>query len=131
MSLNDLILITGKNIDQGVGIEAGKTKKEYVRVAAVCMIDKSDFKKLDCLVGTPVKVTTAYGEVTVYSTISEEGPHPGIIFIPGGPWANRLVNPEGQGMGTPTYKGIPAKLDVVRNGTVLSTLELVGQLKEA
>ena len=131
MSLNNLILITCRTIEQGVALEGGKVSRENVRAAAICAFDHDDFKKLDCLVGTPVKVSTDYGEVLVYSTLSEEGPHPGIIFIPMGPWANQLVNPSSQGCGTPTYKGIKAKVEVVKSGKVLGALELIGKLKEA
>jgi formylmethanofuran dehydrogenase subunit D len=131
MSLNNLILLTGRTINQGVALEGGKTTKENVRAAAICAFDKDDFKKLDCLVGTPVKVKTDFGEVMVYSTISEEGPHPGIIFIPMGPWSNQVVNPSTQGSGTPTFKGMKAKVEVVKNGRVLDPLDLIRQLKEA
>ncbi len=131
MSLNNLILLTGRTINQGVALEGGKTTKENVRAAAICTFDKEDFKKLDCLVGTPVKVITDYGEVMVYSTISEEGPHPGIIFIPLGPWANQVVNPDTQSCGTPTYKGMKAGVGVVKNGKVLDALDLIKTLRVA
>lgn len=130
MSLNNLILLTGRTINQGVALEGGKTSRENVRAAALCTFDKEDFKKLDCLVGTPVKVTTDFGEVTVYSTISDEGPHPGIIFIPMGPWANQVVNPDSQSTGTPTFKGMKAIVEVVKNGKVLDAVQLISQLKE-
>ncbi|GAJ14523.1 unnamed protein product, partial [marine sediment metagenome] len=76
-------------------------------------------------------IATDFGEVIVYSTISEEGPHPGILFVPMGPWANQLVNPDSQGCGTPTYKGMKAKVEVIKSGKVLDALELIGKLKEA
>ena len=131
MSLDNLILLTGRTINQGVALEGGKATMENVRAAGICAFDQDDFKKLDCLAGTPVKVITDYGEVIVYSTISEEGPHPGIIFIPMGPWANQLVNPDSQSCGTPTYKGMSAKVEVMKNGKVLNAIELIGTLKEA
>ncbi len=131
MSLDNLILLTGRTIDQGVALEGGKTTKENVRAAAICMFDTDDFKKLDTLVGTPVKIITDHGEVIVYSILSEEGPHPGIIFIPMGPWANQLVNPDSQSCGTPTYKGMKAKVEVVKSGKVLDALDLIKTLKEA
>ena len=131
MTLDNLILLTGRTINQGVALEGGKTTKENVRAAGICTFDRSDFKKLDCLAGTPVKVITDYGEVIVYSTISEEGPHPGIIFIPMGPWANQVVNPDSQSSGTPTFKGMKAKVELVKNGRVLDALELISKLKEA
>jgi len=128
---NNLILITCRTIDQGVALEGGKVSREGVRAAAICAFDKEDFKKLDCLVGTPVKVITDHGEVLVYSTISEEGPHPGIIFIPMGPWANQVVNPDSQSCGTPTYKGMKAAVEVIPNGKVLGAVELIKTLIEA
>jgi len=131
MSLENLILLTGRTINQGVALEGGKVSKENVRAAGICAFDRDDFKKLDCLVGTPVKITTNFGEVIVYSTISDEGPHPGILFVPMGPWANQLVNPDSQGCGTPTYKGMKAKVEVIKSGKVLDALELIGKLKEA
>ncbi|TFG03429.1 MAG: molybdopterin dinucleotide-binding protein [Promethearchaeota archaeon] len=130
MSLNDLILITGRTINQGVALEGGKNTRENVRAAGICTFDKNDFVKLNCLAGTPVKVTTDYGEVLVYSTISEEGPHPGIIFIPMGPWANQVVNPDSQSTGTPTFKGIKAKVEIVKNGKVLDAVQLISKLRE-
>ena len=129
MSLSDVILLTGRTINQGVALEGGKTTKENVRAAGICAIDKEDFKKLDCLAGTPVKVKTDYGEVMVYSTISEEGPHPGIIFIPMGPWANQVVNPDSQSCGTPTFKGMKASLEVVKDGKVLDALDLMKTMR--
>ena len=131
MSMNNLILITCRTISQGVALEGGKITKENVRAAAICGFDKDDFKKLDCLVGTPVKVVTDYGEVLVYSTISEEGPHPGIIFIPMGPWANQVVNPDSQSCGTPTYKGMKATVEVIPNARVLGAVALINTLREA
>ena len=131
MSLENLILLTGRTIDQGVALEGGKTTKENVRAAAICAFDTDDFKKLDTLVGTPVKIITDHGEVIVYSTLSEEGPHPGIIFIPMGPWANQVVNPDSQSCGTPTYKGMKAKVEVIKSGKVLDALDLIKTLMEA
>ena len=130
MSLENLILLTGRTINQGVALEGGKTTKENVRAAAICTFDNEDFKKLDIIPGTPVKVSTDFGEVIVYSTISDEGPHPGIIFIPMGPWANQVVNPDSQSCGTPTYKGMKAKVQVIKDGKVLDALDLIKTLIE-
>ncbi len=130
MSLSDVTLLTGRTITQGVALEGNKTGVENVRAAGICYFDKVDMKKLDCLAGTPVKVTTDFGEVVVLSVLSEEGPHPGIIFIPMGPWANQVVNPDSQSCGTPTYKGMKAKVEVLKTGKVLNALELMKKIKE-
>ena len=131
MSINGLILLTGRTINQGVALEGGKTTKENVRACAICAFDKEDFDKLGCIVGTPIKVSTNFGEVMVYAIISDEGPHPGIIFIPMGPWANQLVNPDSQSCGTPTFKGMRAKVEVVKTGKVLDALDLISLLRRA
>ena len=131
MTLDNVILLTGRTIQQGVALEGSKTSKENVRACGICALDKDDFMKLDCMVGTPVKITTDHGSVMVYSTISEEGPHPGIIFIPMGPWANQVVNPDSIGTGTPTFKGMTAKVEPVQNGKVLDALDLIKTLMEA
>ena len=39
MSLDNLILLTGRTIDQGVALEGDKTTKENVRAAAICVFD--------------------------------------------------------------------------------------------
>lgn len=131
MALDNVTILTGRTINQGVALEGGKTTMENVRAAANAVFDKDDFKKLDIIAGTPVKVTTDYGEVMLHSQISEEGPHPGIVFIPMGPWANQIVNPDSQACGTPTFKGMKGKIEPVKNGKVLGALELIAKLKEA
>ncbi len=131
MTLDNLTLLTGRTIQQGVALEGSKTSKENVRACGICMFDKEDFKKLDCIPGTPVRVITDFGEVIVYSVISEEGPHPGTIFIPMGPWANQVVNPNSLSCGTPTFKGMKARVEVVQNGKVLNALDLMRLLMEA
>ncbi len=130
MSLSDVILLTGRTITQGVALEGNKTGAENVRAAGICYFDKADLRKLDCMVGTPVKVTTDFGEVVVSSALSEEGPHPGIVFIPMGPWANQVVNPDSQSCGTPTFKGMKAKVEVLKTGKVLNALEIMKKIKE-
>ncbi|MBN1799990.1 MAG: molybdopterin dinucleotide-binding protein [Candidatus Lokiarchaeota archaeon] len=131
MSIDNLTLLTGRTIQQGVALEGSKTSKENVRACGICMFDKDDFKKLDCIPGTPVKVITDFGEVVVYSVVSDEGPHPGTIFIPMGPWANQVVNPDSLSCGTPTFKGMKARVEVIQNGKVLNALDLMRLLMEA
>lgn len=49
MSLNNLVLITCRTINQGVALEGGKNTKENVRAAGICAFDSEDFKKLSHL----------------------------------------------------------------------------------
>jgi formylmethanofuran dehydrogenase subunit D len=118
-------LLTGRTIEQGVGKERGKSSKEYVESVSVCYIDPEDLKRLGVKEKTNVKVSTDYGSVVVKALKSLRAPHPSIIFIPYGPWANVIVNPETHGIGMPSFKGIPAEVEPAPDKPVLNLEELL------
>ncbi|RLI32904.1 formylmethanofuran dehydrogenase subunit B [Candidatus Bathyarchaeota archaeon] len=103
-------LITGRTLEQGRNLEIGKFSKGYLNSVAVCEMAKEDMEKLGIKDGSNVKVKTAYGEVVV-KAVTSASTTPGIIFIPMGAWANMVVNPNSQGSGMPTLKGIPATVE--------------------
>jgi len=113
-------LLTGRTIEQGVGKERGKASKEYVESVSVCYIDPEDLKKLGIKERTNVLVSTSYGSVVVKALKSLRTPHSGIIFIPYGPWANVVVNPETHSIGMPSFKGIPAEVEPAQDKPLLS-----------
>ena len=118
-------LLTGRTIEQGVGKEQGKTSKEYQENTSVCYMDPQDLKALGIKEKTNILVSTAYGSVVVKAVKSLRAPHPGIIFIPYGPWANLIVSPETDSIGMPSLKGIPAKVESAPDKPVLSLKELL------
>jgi len=120
-------LLTGRTIEQGVGKEQGKASKEYAENVSVCYVDPNDLKKLGVKEETNIQVSTQHGSVVVKALKSQRGPHPSIIFIPYGPWANVLVNPETHSIGMPSLKGIPAEVEPAHDKPVL---ELGKLLKE-
>jgi len=120
-----VILLTGRTIEQGVGKEHGKASKEYLESVSVCYIDPEDLKKLGIKEKTNVLVSTEYGSVVVKALKSLRGPHAGVIFIPYGPWANAVVNPETNSIGMPSLKGIPAEIEPAPDKPVLSLEELL------
>lgn len=103
------ILITGRSLEQGKNLETGKFTKGYLDKVAVCEINPEDLKRIGVESGSNVKVKTAYGEVVV-KAISSTLTSPGVVFIPMGPWANAIVNPDSQGSGMPTLKGLPCEI---------------------
>ncbi len=107
----DLLLVTGRTINQGLGKEMGKLSKEYMEGVAVCEMTPEDMKRLNIRDGGNVKVSTNFGSVVVKAEKSRRIQTPGIIFIPYGPWSNLLVNPETDGTGMPSLKGIPARVE--------------------
>lgn len=118
-------LISGRSIQQGVAIEGGKEKPLYRTAAGIIELDNSDFKKLGAWKNTNVRVTSDYGSVVVKAIETTQGPHPGIGFIPMGPWANMIVNPNTYSTGMPTFKGTPVKVEIAMNEPILLGIELV------
>jgi formylmethanofuran dehydrogenase subunit D len=121
----NLNLITGRSIQQGVAIEGGKEKPAYRTAAGIIELDPSDLKRLGAWRNTNVKVTSDYGSVVVKAIETTQGPHPGLGFIPMGPWANSIVNPNTYSTGMPTFKGVPVKVEVAINEPVMLGIELV------
>lgn len=125
-------LISGRTFMQGVAIEGHKHEEDYVKACGICEMDVSDMKKLKVYPGQTVRVKSAYGEVVVRAVKATQGPHPGLVFIPMGPWANQVTNPNTWSTGMPNFKGVkvtiePAPNEKVMNGIVLlqkTTLDL-------
>jgi formylmethanofuran dehydrogenase subunit D len=121
----EVTLLTGRTIEQGVGKERGKASEEYMESVSVCFMDPEDLKRLGIKEKTNVEVSTNYGSVVVKALKSPRGPHPSIVFIPYGPWANILVNPETHSIGMPSLKGIPAEVKPASNKPVLALEKLL------
>lgn len=118
-------LITGRTIDQGVTIE-NKTSNDYQEATAYCELNSKDA----ALLGKPggnVRVKTRYGDVVVKLRENQGNPD-GLAFIPMGPWANSVVDPDTKGCGMPGFKGIPADIDAT-NDKILSMKELMARYK--
>lgn len=120
-----LNLITGRSIQQGVAMEGGKEKDAYTRACGIIEMDPSDLKKLGAWRGTNVRVTSKYGDVIVKAVEATQGPHPGLAYIPMGPWANSVIDPNTYSTGMPTFKGTPIEVEIAMNEKVLSSIELV------
>lgn len=118
-------LLTGRTIEQGAGKERGKSSKEYVKSVSICYMDPEDMKKLGVKDGTNIQVSTAFGSVVVKAKKSLRAPHQGVVFIPYGPWANVVVDPETNGIGMPSFKGIPATVEPAPDKPVLGLEELL------
>ncbi len=100
---NRFILITGRTREQAKGLHSGGGgSAEHIKATARVEMSPDDMKRLNILEGDVVRVTSLSGttEVKVY-----EGDLPqGMIFIPMGPSANKLVGAETFGTGMPLFK---------------------------
>ena len=120
-----LNLITGRTIQQGVAIEGGKEKPSYRDACGIIELDAEDFRKLGIYRNSNVRVTSAYGTVVVKAIDATQGPHPGLGWIPMGPWANQITNPNTYSTGMPTFKGVPVEVEPAPGEPVLLGIELV------
>lgn len=116
----EVILNTGRTLDQGVNVE-NKLSAEYEKAAALCELNPEDMVML----GNPpaVTVTTEFGSVTVHAASSDRTPA-GMVFMPYGPWANMLTDPDTCGCGMPGLKGIWASVEASA-GEVMSLKKLL------
>lgn len=98
--------ISGRTVNQGCNLE-NKTSKAYFDAAGYCEMNSADAGKIGVEPGNNVKVTTDFGSVVAPLKICEGNPD-GLIFIPMGPWANAVVDPDTAGCGMPGFKGVAA-----------------------
>jgi formylmethanofuran dehydrogenase subunit D len=120
-------LLTGRTIDQGAAKEHGKFSEDYMKNVTVCFVDPEDLKRLNIKYDTNVCVSTQFGSVVLRALKSQRGPHPGVIFIPYGPWANVIVNPVTDDIGMPSFKGISAEIEPDPQKVVLGLHELLAK----
>lgn len=125
MTTLNVILITGRTILQGVSRDSKKMLEEYVKSAAICELDPADLEKLGVKDGDPVRVRTNYGTVIVRVVISTQAPHPGVAFIPMGPWANEVIDPGTDSIGMPSFKGVFAEIEAALGEKILDALTLI------
>jgi len=105
------ILNTGRTIWQGQAIEAGKDLAMYVDAAAICNMNKEEMDELGLKEGDNINVESAYGEVIVKVVEAKEALPYGMIYIPMGPWANRVIRPTTDSTATPSFKNVPVDVN--------------------
>ena len=105
----------------------GKLSKEYIESVVICQMDPNDMKFLGVKENTNIKVITDFGSVVLKTVKSARAPHPKVVFIPYGPWANVVMNPKTHGTGMPSFKGIPAEIEPAPEEKVLTLFDLLNQ----
>ena len=120
-------LITGRTIKQGVHLD-DKMSDGYREAAAICEMSPAAMENINVKDGSTVLVRTEYGEVVV--TARENAGNPDdLMFIPMGPWATAVVDPDTGGIGMPGFKGIDVTV-VAANTGVRSVRELISSYRE-
>jgi formylmethanofuran dehydrogenase subunit D len=121
-------LITCRTIQQGVGMEAGKTSKKYFDAASIIHMHEEDMKKLGIYANTNVRVTSKDGTIVVKAVRTREDLVPGLAHLPMGPWANAIVSAYTYSTGEPCFKGFPVDIEPAETEKVMEAVELVQTL---
>lgn len=104
----EVILTTGRTIKQGITLAGKKLSEDAQKATAIGYLDPQDMFALSLKDQDRIKIKTSEGEMIIAVEESPNAPHPGIIFIPLGIYANWLTKPGEAGIGVPKYKGLKA-----------------------
>jgi len=107
----NFILNTGRTIWQGQAIESGKDLQMYVDAAAVCNMNRNQMEELGVKDGDNIEVVSEYGDVVVKVVTAKEELPDVMIYIPMGPWANRVIRPNTDSTATPSFKNVPVEIN--------------------
>ena len=124
----DVIILTGRTLQQGIGLEVGKVSEEYSKSVNYAEVSRDDSRALGLTDGSPLEVTTANGKIVLHGRISETL-SPGLIFVPYGPWINQVLGSNTCSTSTPQLKGVPAELELAEGKHVPTLLDLVKAMR--
>ncbi|MHA1130271.1 MAG: molybdopterin dinucleotide binding domain-containing protein [Candidatus Helarchaeota archaeon] len=113
----ELIITISRTIDLEKTARYGKLSPEYFENSAVCIIHPEDMKRLGLKEGN-LKITTKSGSVVVRGVSNEFETSEGIIVIPNGPWANKLIDKDSFQKGQLWFKAT-----IETTSEAISTLE--------
>ncbi len=97
-----LLLNTARTVRQGGAVEF-KYTPGYRDATSFCALHELDMLDLGVLPGENVRVRSMDGEV-VLRLVERDDVERGTIFVPYGPYANRLISAETHGTGMPDFK---------------------------
>ena len=104
------ILNTGRTVWQGQAIESGKDLKMYIDYAGICNMEQSQLDKLGIKEGDNVEIISEWGDVVLKAVKAKEALPEGMIYVPMGPWANRIVRPDTDSTAMPSFKNVPVEV---------------------
>lgn len=104
----EMLLITGRTLKQGLGLVRGKNSSDYRDEVVKVDVSRPDLEALGASEGNKIYLESDFGSMTGIARVNEGLPK-GMVFVPQGPFANRLIGGGTQGTGMPDYKGIKVR----------------------
>jgi len=105
------VLITGRSYSQGMGIEFGKLSQQYRRIMNYCEMNEEDMKEIGVTAGSLVKLKSRRGELVLKTARPLQEVPRGVVFVPYGPWINKIIDEETHSTGMPSLKGIEVEIE--------------------
>lgn len=109
MSALQLTLISGRTIKQAHGMHVGKDSDAYREATEIAWMHPDDLARLALADGRRVALRSPHGRVEVVAVPSDIPA--GLVFVPMGPTANKLIGPDTEGTGMPAFKGTAVEAD--------------------
>ena len=106
----NFILITGRTREQAGGLHKGKGSDAYRQATALVEMCPQDMARLAIEEGQTVRLRSTSDQVEV--PVKTGALPSGMLFIPMGPVANRLIDAETEGTGMPAFKGLTVKMEL-------------------
>jgi formylmethanofuran dehydrogenase subunit D len=115
MSEVKMLLIAGRSLKQGTGLNMGKDSSEYREAVNTVELGKADMERLGLRAGDAVRLSSPIGSVEVRC---RPGDLPeGMAFIAYGPASSVLMDPETYASGMPVSKQIDVTVQPAIGGT--------------
>ena len=106
-----LILIPGRSLKQGTGMNLGKETAEYQNAVTTLEMNRDDMARLDVQDGDTLRIRASGGEATVHCC-GADLPE-GMAFIAYGPVSSELMDQDTHGSGMPDSKGFEVEVERV------------------
>ena len=124
-----VLVTSGRTLSQGRAMEKGKITLEYENAVAVCELDTTAMESLGIENGATIVVKSGIGEIAVKAKLNKML-HPGLAFIPCGPYFNYLLDSYTQHTGMPSFKSLTVSIDAAPGAKISSVEELAQMMKE-
>ncbi|MHA1136621.1 MAG: molybdopterin dinucleotide binding domain-containing protein [Candidatus Thorarchaeota archaeon] len=124
-----VLVTSGRTLSQGRAMEKGKITSDYENAVAVCELDSTAMKSLGIENGETIVVKSGIGEIAVKAKLNKML-HPGIAFIPCGPYFNYLLDSYTQHTGMPGFKSLAVSINAAPGVKISSVEELADMMKE-
>jgi formylmethanofuran dehydrogenase subunit D len=109
MQPTKLLLITGRSLKQGTGLNNGKDTADYRQAVTTVELNQADMARLNVQDGDTVRLKSADGEA-MGRCLAANLPA-GMAFIAYGPVSSQLMGRETQGSGMPDSKGFEVEVE--------------------